>query len=70
MKRNSIILTQNLFEISVIDLCKSFVIHIVNGRMHNDPDGKFTYIANDGCSVVDYFIFSPIGLEYPFLQVS
>ncbi|MEW8544944.1 MAG: reverse transcriptase family protein [Candidatus Thiodiazotropha sp.] len=56
--RKSKDLIQNLFGVSLIDLCKSFSIHIVNGRLHNDTDGEITCTANDGCSVVDYFIVS------------
>ena len=58
MKRKSKNLTQNAFGVSLIHLCKNFSIHIVNGRNHNHEEGEITCIANDGSSVVDYFIVS------------
>ena len=48
----------NLFGITLAELCCTFDIHIINGRLFNDSDGNFTCIANDGASVVDYSIAS------------
>lgn len=58
LTRNSKDLIQNAFGRSLIELCKSFSIHIVNGRVENDSAGEITCVANDGSSIVDYFIVS------------
>ena len=58
MKRNSKDLTQNAFGVSLIEMCKNFSMHIVNGRSNKEAEGEITCIANDGSSVVDYFIVS------------
>ena len=39
-------------------MCKNFSIHIVNGRNNKNAEGEITCVANDGSSVVDYFIVS------------
>ena len=48
----------NLFGKSLIELCCSFDVHIINGRVHNDIQGNITCCANGGRSVVDYHIIS------------
>ena len=48
----------NNFGRSLIELCKSFGIHMLNGRVLNDNEGNFTCTANNGCSLVDYVIVS------------
>lgn len=58
MNRKTKDLTHNAFGRSLIELCKSFSVHIVNGRMYQDSDGEITCTANDGSSIVDYFIAS------------
>ena len=43
---------------TLIELCKTLGIHMLNGRIFNDKTGNFTSTANDGSSLVDYFIVS------------
>ena len=50
--------SQNNFGLSLIKLCKTYGIHILNGRSPGDSEGEITCIANDGSSIVDYFIAS------------
>ena len=50
--------TTNTFGISLIELCKSYGIHIVNGRSKPDDEGESTCTANEGCSIVDYCIIA------------
>ena len=42
----------------LLDMCKTFGIHIANGRSDGDPDGEFTFCTSNGASVVDYVIAS------------
>ena len=55
MIRNSRDQTENAFGLSLIKLCKTYGIHILNGRLHDDKDGNFTCVTHNGASVVDYF---------------
>ena len=48
----------NIFGYALLDICKTFGIHIVNGRSPDDPDGEFTFGTSNGSSVVDYVIAS------------
>jgi hypothetical protein len=48
----------NNFGRSLIDLCVTTGIYILNGRGWNDKNGEFTNITENGCSVVDYIIAS------------
>ena len=48
----------NLFGTTLAELCCTFDMHIINRRLFDDSEGKFTCIANDGASVVDYNIAS------------
>ena len=48
----------NNFGISLIELCKIYSIHILNGRFPGDSEGEITCVANEGSSIVDYFIAS------------
>ena len=50
--------TQNNFGISLLNICCSFNIHVLNGRILGDRDGEITCVANHGSSVVDYMIAS------------
>ena len=56
IQRNSKDLTQNAFGVSLIEVCKNFSMHIVKGRNNEDAEGEIMCIANNGSSVVDYFI--------------
>ena len=58
MERKSKDLCTNSFGLSLIQLCKTYAIHIFNGRLHQDREGEYTCIANEGASVVDYMIAS------------
>ena len=48
----------NPYGLSLIELCCTFNIHILNGRRFDDKEGHFTCFANNGTSVVDYMIAS------------
>ncbi|MES9879852.1 MAG: hypothetical protein ABW185_03125, partial [Sedimenticola sp.] len=50
--------THNNFGLSLIEMCKMYGIHILNGRFSSDKGGNYTCIANDGASIVDYMIAS------------
>ena len=58
LRRKSKDLNHISFGLSLIELCKTYGIHILNGRSPWDRDGEITCVANDGCSIVDYFIVS------------
>ena len=48
----------------LINLCNVTTLVIVNGRTNGDRDGKFTYVSEQGCSVIDYCLCSTETLEY------
>jgi exonuclease III len=48
----------NTFGRSLLDLCRVFGIHILNGRFPGDRDGEYTFVARTGKSVVDYMLAS------------
>ena len=56
--RNSKDPEQNLFGRELITFCRSYGIHILNGRKEGDIDGKITCISNRGRSVVDYMMIN------------
>ena len=60
LKRNSKDECTTAFGLSLIQMCKAYAIDIFNGRLHQNHDGEFTCIANDGASVVDYMIGSTL----------
>ena len=43
---------------SVYSMCKSFTIHIINGRSSYDVNGEFTCETFNGRSIVDYYMAS------------
>ena len=43
---------------SLIDLCCTHNIHVLNGRLFDDSAGEITCVANNGRSVVDYMLAS------------
>jgi hypothetical protein len=47
--------TCNSFGLRLLDVCKSFCVSIVNGRIGNDQ-GLLTYVSRNGASVVDYLL--------------
>ena len=48
----------NSFGQTLINLCKSFNIHVLNGRTKGDSLGELTYISKTGCSQIGYSIVS------------
>ena len=50
--------TCNRFGTSLIDLCCTHNIHVLNGRLFYDSAGEITCVANNGRSVVDYMLAS------------
>ena len=43
---------------TLVSLCKSFNIHVINGRTKGDSLGELTYISKTGCSQIDNSIVS------------
>ena len=50
--------TFNQFGQSLVALCCTFNVHIINGRLYDDTEDNYICTANDGTSVVDYNIAS------------
>ena len=50
--------TYNRFGISLLDICCTYNIHVLNGRLFDDTNGEITCVANNGSSVVDYMLES------------
>ena len=48
----------------MIELCKNYGIHILNRRFPDDREGEITCVANEGSSIVDYFIASSNLFQY------
>ena len=48
----------NAYSVSLVKLCCTFYIHILNGRLFEDYSGNYTYFVNNGTSVADYVIAS------------
>ena len=64
--------TCNSFGLSLLDLCKLFNVHVLNGRTESDPHGELTFISNIGCSQIDLGIASTElfdnGIDFSVLQ--
>lgn len=43
---------------SLLTLCASFDLVILNGYINGRNSGKFTFVSSTGCSVIDYFMIS------------
>ena len=56
--RQSMDTEYNRVELSLVELCPTYDIHILNGRFPCDTLGHYTCIANKGASVVDYIMCS------------
>ena len=56
IKRNSQDETINSFGKSLLTMCTSLDLCIINGTCNRDRLGRFTYISDNGCSVDDYFL--------------
>ncbi|KAK6168641.1 hypothetical protein SNE40_019833 [Patella caerulea] len=48
----------NTYGRGLLNMCKEFEIHMLNGRSNLDKPGNFTYMGPNGNSVVDYIIVS------------
>lgn len=59
IKRKSKDKTVNNFGKTLLDTCKEFGIHIVNGRKGKDLEGDFTFMSSRGESVIDYVVTTP-----------
>ena len=42
----------------LLSVCSGVGLYILNGICHGDQDGRFTYVADGGSSVIDYFLVS------------
>ena len=56
--------TCNRFGTSLVDLCCTHNVHVLNGRLFNDTAGEITCVANNGSSVVDYMKIIQITSRY------
>ena len=56
--RNSMDTEINRFGTTLVDTCKIFGLHMLNGRIGEDTQGNFTYISERGKSLIDYVILS------------
>ena len=57
-RKNKDIDFSNAYGLSLVELCCTFSVHILNGRLFDDKEGNFTCFANNGTSVVDYMVAS------------
>ena len=61
----------NIFGRTLLNLCKELDVHIVNGRCGYNC-GNYTFISNQGKSLIDYVLASPslfkYILDFPFLK--
>ena len=48
----------NGFGKTLVNMCISLNLSIMNGMSYGDQEGRFTYICDRGCSVNDYFLMS------------
>ena len=56
-KRVSCDKTVNKLGRELIELCKTYGLYILYGRIEPDRDfGNYTYICTNGCSVIHYFL--------------
>ena len=58
IKRSSQDKVINSFGKSLLSMCTTLDLCIVNGTCNGDRIGRFTYISDNGCSVDDYFLMS------------
>ena len=54
----------NNFGLSLLDMYKSFNMHILNGRCKGDGNGELTCNAKEGRRIVEYFIASSELFDY------
>ena len=60
LKRKSKDDTYNRFGLSLIELCCTYGIHTLNGRLFSDTDGSFTRMTHNEISVEDYMLASTL----------
>lgn len=48
----------NSFGKSLLNMCTTLNLYILNGMCFGDLKGRYTYICDFGCSVIDYFLMS------------
>lgn len=48
----------NCFGKSLLNMCTTLNLCILNGMCLGDLEGRYTYISDFGCSVIDYFLLS------------
>ena len=58
IERNSQDRIINSFGKSLLSMCTSLDLCIINGTCNGDRLGRYTYISDNGCSVDDYFMMS------------
>ena len=56
LPRNNKDTEKNNYGDELLELCKNYNVHVLNGRLDGDSKGEITCIANDGASTVDYGI--------------
>ena len=54
----------NDFGKRLLELCTLFDLQLINGCRSWDNHGNFTFISEQGCSVVDYFLMSSSLLDF------
>ena len=65
-KRNSFDNVLNTHGKKLLEICKTFDLRIVNGRVNGDTLGRPTFHGTNGTSVIDYFICD----HHTFLDVA
>ena len=54
----------NNFGLSLVEICFTYGIHVLNGRLFNDIQGEYTCFVYNGASVVDYMMTSTNSFQY------
>ena len=47
-----------LYGLYVLEICKTYGVHMLNGRKSGDMNGEYTYMSSTGKSIVDYILIS------------
>ena len=55
-QRQSMDTVSNSHGLKLIDLCKSTSLRLANGRLLDDLSGSYTFVNNQGSSVIDYLL--------------
>ena len=56
LPRNNKDTEKNNYGDELLELCKNYNVHVLNGRLDGDSKGEITCITNDGASTVGYGI--------------